>query len=66
MREVQMLMVEIHRLENDSRPNNRARIQELQQRATELSDTQNSDVAASGQMQRPPPAYLEDIQDGRE
>jgi len=63
MREVQTLMVEIHRLESDPGPHNRERIQELQQRVTELSDTQNSNVTTSGQALGPPPAY---VQDGRD
>jgi len=41
MREVQNLMLEIHRLESDaSSQNNRAQIQELQRRVTALSDTE--------------------------
>ena len=63
MREVQALMLEIHRLESDPGPNNRSRIQELQRRVTELSDTQNSNVATSGQILGPPPAYAQDGRD---
>jgi len=57
MREVQTLMLEIHQLESDAGSNNRSRIQELQRRVTELSDTQNSNVATSGLVLGPPPAY---------
>jgi len=65
MREVQTLILEIHRLESDAGPNNRSRIQELQQRVTELSDTQNSNVAVttSGPVLGPPPAYAQDGRD---
>jgi len=45
MRQIRTLMLEIHRLESDPEPNNRSRIQELQQRVTKLSDTHNSNVA---------------------
>jgi len=48
MREVQTLTLEIHRLECDPGPNDHSRIQELQWRVTELSDSQNSNVATSG------------------
>jgi hypothetical protein len=60
MREVQTLMLEIHQLESDPGPDNRLRIQELQRRVTELSDTQNSNVAASSLVLGPPPAYAQD------
>jgi len=63
MREVQTLMLEIHRLESDPGTNNRSRIQELQRKVTELSDTQNSNVATSGQILGPPPAYGQDGRD---
>ena len=39
MRQVQMLMVEIHRLESESREGNHQRLQELKQRVAELSAT---------------------------
>ena len=63
MREVQTLMLEIHQLESDAGPNNRLRIQELQRRVTELSDAQNSNVATSGLVLGPPPAYAQDGRD---
>ncbi|KIM41093.1 hypothetical protein M413DRAFT_445818 [Hebeloma cylindrosporum] len=63
MQEVQTLMLEIHRLESDPGSNNRVRIQELQRRVTELSDTGNSNVATSGQVLGPPPAYAQDGRD---
>jgi hypothetical protein len=63
MQEVQTLMLEIHRLESDPGPNNRSRIQELQRKVTELSDTQNSNVATSGQVLGPPPAYAQESRD---
>jgi hypothetical protein len=63
MREVQNLMLEIDRLESDAGPNNRSRIQELQRRVTELSDTQNSKVATFGLVLGPPPAYAQDGRD---
>jgi len=63
MREVQTSMAEIHRLESGPGPDNRERIQELQRRVTELSDTQNSNVTTPGQALGPPPAY---VQDGRD
>jgi len=47
MRQVQMLMVDIHRLESEG---NHQRVQELKQRVAELSGTDS-----------PPPAYLPDV-----
>jgi len=63
MHEVQTLMVEIRRLESDPGPNNRMRIQELQRRVTELSDTENTHVSTSVQVIGPPPAYTQDARD---
>jgi hypothetical protein len=63
MREVQTLMLEIHELESEPEPNNRSRIQELQRRITELSDTQTSNAATSGQVLGPPPAYAQEGRD---
>jgi len=60
MHEVQTLMIEIRRLESDPGPNHRTRIQELQRRVTELSDTQNPNVSTSVQVIGPPPAYTQD------
>ena len=60
MLEVQSLMVEIHRLESESREGNQQRLQALKQRVGELS-------ATDGRMQgmdslQPPPAY--DVKQG--
>jgi hypothetical protein len=63
MHKVQMLMMEIRRLESDPGPNNRTRIQELQRRVAELSDIQNPNVATSNQILGPPPAYSRDGRD---
>ena len=66
MREVQTLMLERHRLESDtSGANNRPRIQELQQRVTDLSDVEGSGTQAAVNARnsnQPPPYSL----DGRE
>jgi len=69
MREVQNLMLEIHRLESDtSSQNNRTRIQELQRRVTELSDTEAQPppmptTGAVNNVTQPPP-YTSDGRDG--
>jgi hypothetical protein len=55
MREVQILMVEIHRLENSSEERNSQRIQELKRRVMELSNTDEHESVHTAQ---PPPAYF--------
>ena len=58
MRQVQMLMVEIHRLENESVERNDQRLQELKQRVIELSNTDGHDrVYIPSDPAQPPPAY---------
>jgi len=67
MRQVQIMMIEIHRLENESTSgNHRQRIQELQQRVMALSDTAPDTTIGSHQTTSnlppaetsdPPPAY---------
>ena len=56
MLEVQTLMVEIHRLEGESREGNQQRIQELKQRVGELSGTDGRMPVPDSFLQ-PPPAY---------
>lgn len=58
MRQVQALMVEIHRLESESGERNGQRVQELRQRVMELSNTDEHGRLhiPSGPVQ-PPPAY---------
>lgn len=68
MRQVQMLMMEINRLQSASGERNSQRIQELQQRVVELSDTDGQAVPLPQAMvdprippphpRTPPPAYL--------
>jgi hypothetical protein len=55
MLQVQRLMIEIHRLESESREGNQQRVQELKQRVGELSGT---DVLMPvPDFSQPPPAY---------
>ena len=62
MRQVQTLMIEIHRLESESGERNSQRVQELRQRVIELSDT-NGQEPVHGPAEptpdslQPPPAY---------
>ena len=60
MRQVQMLMVEIHRLENEPREENHHRLQQLKQRVAELSATDGHTPSAPDSFQ-PPPAYPSDV-----
>ncbi|KAF8888710.1 hypothetical protein CPB84DRAFT_1749443 [Gymnopilus junonius] len=67
MREVQMLMLDIHRLESDTTgTHNRARIQELQHRVTELSnvDSQGTLAEVNPRNAREPPPYNLDGREG--
>lgn len=57
MRQVQILMVEIHRLESDSREGNHQRLQELKQRVAELSATDGRMPSNSFPPPPGPPAY---------
>ena len=61
MRQVQVLMVEIHRLENASGERNTQRIQELNQRVMELSSADRHEPTPASQPtpdSQPPPAYF--------
>lgn len=58
MRQVQILMVEIHRLENSSGERNSQRIQELKQRVMELSNTDEHEYVHTAPDSQPPPAYF--------
>lgn len=60
MRQVQILMVEIHRLESSPGERNAQRIQELQQRVMELSNTDGHESVPvhTTPDSQPPPAYF--------
>lgn len=60
MRQVQLLMVEIHRLESESREGNHQRLQELKQRVAELSAMDGRMPSETDSFQ-PPPAYPSDV-----
>ncbi|KAF8808495.1 hypothetical protein BYT27DRAFT_7189005 [Phlegmacium glaucopus] len=55
MRQVQLLMVEIHRLESESGERNEQRVQELKQRVIELSNPDRHGMPSDPV--QPPPAY---------
>ena len=64
MRQVQMLMLEIHRLEGESREENYQRLQELKQRVAELSATDmrtGPGMTSVPDSYQPPPAYPLDV-----
>jgi hypothetical protein len=60
MRQVQILMVEIHRLESSPGERNTQRIQELKQRVMELSNTDGHESVPvhTTPDSQPPPAYF--------
>jgi hypothetical protein len=61
MQQVQMLMLEINRLESESREGNHQRLQELKRRVAELSAADgHRDMPSVPESLPPPPAYLSD------